>query len=149
VDLVIRSATQADLDAILDLYRDDPLSLHPPQLADRAAHEAAFAFIEADPRTAIHVATLHGVVVGTFQSTVLQHLTHGGARVMQIEAVVVRRAERGRGVGTRMMQWALEDARRRRCQKAQLTSQKRRDSAHRFYEELGFVRSHEGMKMDL
>jgi GNAT superfamily N-acetyltransferase len=149
VDLVIRRATLTELDAILDLYRDDPLALHPPRAADRPTLDSAFRSIEADPRTAIYVATRGGAVVGTFQSTILQHLTHGGARVVQIEAVVVSSSERGRGVGTTMMQWALEEARAKGCTRAQLTSQKRREDAHRFYQRLGFVPSQEGMKKEL
>ena len=148
-DIVIRRARLSDVPRILELYAEDPLSLHPPRPSERAAYESAFASIEADPRTAIYVAMRDTVVLGTFQSTVLQHLTHGGARVVQIEAVVVSAREQGRGVGTCMMQWALEDARAKGCTRAQLTSQKRRESAHRFYERLGFVGTHEGMKMDL
>ena len=146
--LVIRRAELAHLPAILDLYADDAFTLS-PTAGSRSAAEAAFAAIETDPRTAVYVATGGNVVVGTFQSTVLQHLLHGGARVVQLEAVFVRSTERGRGVGTHMMRWALEDARAKGCTRAELTSQKRRKAAHRFYERLGFVRSHEGMKMAL
>jgi GNAT superfamily N-acetyltransferase len=141
----IRRAKRADLPDVLALYRDDALSLRPPG-DDPRPYEEAFAEIESDPRSAIYVATKDGVIVGTFQATVLRHLT---ARVMHLESVHVHSRERGRGTGTRMMAWALEDARARGCTRAVLTSQKRRADAHRFYEKLGFVRSHEGMKLDL
>jgi GNAT superfamily N-acetyltransferase len=143
--LSIRKARRADLPAILALYADDALSLHPPG-ADPAPYEAAFAAIEADPRTALYVATRDGVVVGTFQATELVQLT---SRVLRLESVHVHSGERGRGVGTFMMRWALDDAREKGCTRAELTTQKRRVDAHRFYERLGFVRSHEGMKLDL
>jgi GNAT superfamily N-acetyltransferase len=144
-DVLIRPATRADLPAILSLYVDDTLALRPPG-DDPEPYERAFAEIERDPRTAIYVATKGGAVVGTFQATVLRHLT---TRVIHLESVHVHSSERGRGVGTRMMQWALEDARTKACTRAVLTTQKRRVDAHRFYERLGFVRSHEGMKLDL
>jgi GNAT superfamily N-acetyltransferase len=143
--VTIRPAVRADLPAILALYADDALALHPVG-SDPTPYERAFDDILEDPRTAIYVATRDGVVVGTFHATVLIHLTW---RVLQLESVHVHSSERGRGVGTRMMQWALEDAREKGCTRAQLTSQKRRVDAHRFYERLGFVRSHEGMKVDL
>jgi GNAT superfamily N-acetyltransferase len=143
--VVIRKATLADLPAVLDLYADDALAMRRPG-DDIQVHAAAFAEIDSDPSTAIYVATSDGVVVGTFQATVLRHLL---AKVMQLEAVHVHSSERGRGVGTEMMRWALGEARARGCTRAQLTSQKRRVDAHRFYERLGFVRSHEGMKVEL
>jgi GNAT superfamily N-acetyltransferase len=143
--LVIRRAGRQDLAAILELYADDELSLS-PAASDPKALGPVFDEIQREERGGLHVATRDGIVVGTFQTTFLRHLTFGGARVVQIEAVVVRSGERGRGVGRAMMEWALEDARARSCTRAQLTSQKRREAAHRFYERLGFVRSHEGMK---
>jgi len=143
--IVIRRAELADLPAVLALYADDAFSLHRPG-NDSGSHETAFVEIESDPRTTLYVATRDGVIVGTFQATVLRHLL---AKVMHLEAVHVHSSDRGRGVGTEMMRWALEDARAKGCRRAQLTSQKRRVDAHRFYERLGFVRSHEGMKVEL
>jgi GNAT superfamily N-acetyltransferase len=143
--ILIRRAVLADLPAVLALYADDALSLHRPG-NDAASYAKAFVEIESDPRTGIYVATRDGLIVGTFQATVLYHLL---AQVMQLEAVHVHSTERGRGVGTAMMRWALADARAKGCTRVQLTSQKRRVDAHRFYERLGFVRSHEGMKVEL
>ena len=143
--VVIRNAMLADLPSVLALYADDALALRRPG-DDTTVYADAFADIESDPRTAVYVATHDGVVVGTFQATVLRHLL---ARVMHVESVHVHSRERGRGVGTEMMRWALEDARAKGCTRVELTSQKRRVDAHRFYEKLGFVRSHEGMKVDL
>jgi len=80
---------------------------------------------------------------------VLRFLTRAGGRVALIEAVMVSRASRAQGVGTEMMRFAIDEARRLGCVRVQLTSQKRRTRAHRFYERLGFERSHEGMKLKL
>ena len=144
-DVLVRRALRADLEAILALYADDALSLHALE-RDPARYEEAFAAIDRDARSAVYVAEQGGAVVGTFQATVLEQLT---GRVMQLESVHVRSSVRGRGVGTVMMRWALADARARGCRRVQLTTQKRRVDAHRFYARLGFVASHEGMKLDL
>jgi GNAT superfamily N-acetyltransferase len=104
----------------------------------------AFDAIANDATASLFIAVDAGRVVGTFQINILRHLTQGGAPVAQIEAVVVARASRGQGVGTAMMRFAIEEARRLGCTRVQLTSQKRRDRAHGFYERLGFARTHEG-----
>jgi len=143
--LEIRPATRADLASLLALQADDALSLHAPG-PDSAPYERALDDILADPRTVIYVASRAGAVVGTFQSTLLRHLT---GKVAHIEAVRVTSGERGHGTGTAMMRFAIEDARAKGCAKVSLTSQKRRVDAHRFYERLGFVASHVGMKLDL
>ena len=90
-----------------------------------------------------------GAVAGTFQLTFTPSLSRGGAERMTIEAVRVRSDLRGRGVGRAMMQWAIQRGRERGCRLAQLTTDKRRTDAHRFYESLGFTASHEGMKLPL
>jgi GNAT superfamily N-acetyltransferase len=110
---------------------------------------AAFEDIETDPRTAIYVAELGGRVVGTFQLTFLRHLTHRGSLVGQIEAVHVAAEKRRVGIGLAMMRFALETSRHIGCCRVQLMSRKGNDKAHRFYEHLGFVASHEGMKLVL
>jgi GNAT superfamily N-acetyltransferase len=100
----------------------------------------------ADPNNTLLVAEREGRVVGTFQLTLIQHVAYRGGLVAQIENLIVDPAVRGQGVGEHMMRWAIEEARARGCFRVQLTSNKTRDRAHRFYETLGFVRSHEGMK---
>ncbi len=146
--LVIRRATLEDVAAILDLYAQDELSTSPAP-ADLAPILEAFDAITSNPVAFLYVATLAGDVVGTFQMNVLRYLSHGGGRVAQIEAVAVARSTRAKGVGTEMMRFALAEARRLDCIRAQLTSQKRRTRAHGFYEKLGFERTHEGMKRRL
>jgi GNAT superfamily N-acetyltransferase len=144
----VRRAERVDLPAILDLYAQDELSTS-PKATDLAAIADAFDAIAIDPKAFLYVATRDGLVVGTFQMNVLRHLTHSGGNIAQIEAVAVSRTSRGQGIGTEMMRFALAEARRCGCIRAQLTSQKRRTRAHAFYEALGFERSHEGMKINL
>jgi GNAT superfamily N-acetyltransferase len=146
--VIVRRAEKSDLAAILDVYAQDELSTSPSSV-DLAPIIRAFEAIASDPMALLCVATERGRVVGTFQMNILRHLTHGGAPVAQIEAVAVAHAARGRGIGTEMMRFALAEARRRGCIRAQLTSQKRRTRAHGFYEALGFKRTHEGMKLQL
>ena len=90
-----------------------------------------------------------GAVVGTLQLTVLPGLARGGALRAQLEAVRVGSAHRSRGLGAAMIRWAIDEARRRGCGLVQLTTDKARTEAHRFYEGLGFVASHEGLKLPL
>ena len=88
-------------------------------------------------------------VIGTLQLTFLRYLLYGGARVALVESVQVAASERSRGVGAAMMRFAIDEARRRGCHRVQLTSNEARKDAHRFYERLGFVASHEGFKLYL
>jgi GNAT superfamily N-acetyltransferase len=150
--LTCRIATRSDVPVILELLADDEVSRTRDgavsETAD-AAHWAAFEAIDADPRNELIVADDDGEVVGTFQLTFTPSLSRGGRERMTIEAVRVRSDRRGRGVGRWMMEWALDRGRERGCGIAQLTTDKRRSDAHRFYESIGFRATHEGMKMSL
>ena len=150
--LTFRLAARSDVPAILELLADDEVSRARDgaisEAAD-AAHWAAFDAIDADPRNELIVVEEDGVPVGTFQLTFTPSLSRGGSERMTIEAVRVRSDRRGSGVGRQMMAWALDRGRERGCRLAQLTTDKRRADAHRFYESLGFVASHEGMKLAL
>jgi GNAT superfamily N-acetyltransferase len=88
-------------------------------------------------------------VVATMQLTFIAGLSRRGALRMQIEAVRVAASQRGRGLGAAMMEWAIERARLRGCAVVQLTTDKSRTDAHRFYQRLGFLASHEGLKLTL
>jgi GNAT superfamily N-acetyltransferase len=90
-----------------------------------------------------------GTVAGTLQLTFIPGLARQGALRAQIEAVRVAPAYQGQGLGQAMFGWAINEARRRGCRLVQLTSDKRRPAAHRFYERLGFTASHEGFKLPL
>ena len=147
-----RIATRGDVPAILELLADDEVSRTRDSTVSEAAdaaHWAAFEAIDADPRNELIVADDDGEVVGTFQLTFTPSLSRGGRERMTIEAVRVRGDQRGRGLGRSMMEWALDRGRERGCGIAQLTTDKRRSDAHRFYVSLGFSATHEGMKMSL
>ncbi len=148
----IRDATAADLPRIVDLLQQESLGDERredpgPPLSD--AYVRAFEAIEADPRQRLLVAEVDGAVVGTFVFIVIPNLSYRGRPVAQVENVVVDEPWRGRGVGEAMMRWAIEEARRAGCFRVQLTSNKARKDAHRFYERLGFVATHEGFKLYL
>ena len=144
--LTIRRATRDDVAAIVAMYSASSLHGNEPLDVDRTE---AFDEIDADPKQLLCVAELDGRVVGTFHLTVLRYLSFGGARAMLVEAVHVLETERNGGIGAAMMRFAIDEARRRGCNRVQLTSNKKRLDAHRFYERLGFVASHEGFKLYL
>jgi GNAT superfamily N-acetyltransferase len=149
----LRTATEADLPAIIGLLAADQLGATRDGIeseGDRAAYIAAFRSIDADPAHLLVVAEVEpGRVVGTFQLSFLPGLARRGAWRAQIEAVRVSEDQRGNGLGAAMMTWAIEESRRRGCALVQLTTDKSRGDAHRFYRRLGFVDSHEGMKLRL
>ncbi len=150
--VVLREATADDLTAIVELIAADQLGATRDGVrdaADLAAYTAAFEAIDADPAHILVVAELAGEIVGTMQLSFLPGLARRGAVRAQIEAVRVAESTQGSGLGTAMMRWAIDEARRRGCALVQLTSDKTRLDAHRFYQRLGFVASHEGMKLAL
>lgn len=145
-DLEIRRATAADVPAIVAMLADDPLGATRETPDDPAPYEQAFARIDADPAQHLAVAERDGNVVGTLQLTVIPGLSRRGMTRALIEAVRVHRDERGSGLGTQLVEWAVEEARRQGCAVVQLTSDATRTDAHRFYERLGFEASHVGFK---
>jgi GNAT superfamily N-acetyltransferase len=149
--LTFRDATRADLPIVLQLSYDGAAA---PGLAavpepDSPSTIAAFEAIKADPNHRVLVAEEDGEVVGTIQISFLPGLANNGAWRGQLENVMVRSDKRGNGVGGRMVAWAIERCRERGCATVQLTSNKVRKDAHRFYERLGFAKSHEGLKLKL
>ena len=150
--VTLRAARQEDLPALVSLIAADQLGATRDGVrdaADLAAYAAAFQAIDADPAHLLVVAELAGEIVGTMQLSFLPGLARRGALRAQIEAVRVAEGSQGAGLGTAMMSWAIDEARRRSCALVQLTSDKSRLDAHRFYQRLGFVASHEGMKLAL
>jgi GNAT superfamily N-acetyltransferase len=143
-------AEAADLPALVALLADDPVSAGRETAdGDLSPYRRAFEAIDAN-RDQLLVSALDGDrLVGTFQLTIIPGLTRGGSTRAQIEAVRVHRDYRSAGLGGAMMRWAIAEAGRRGCALVQLTSDKSRRDAHRFYERLGFVASHEGYKLQL
>lgn len=145
----LRRARKGDLPRILALLADDQLGAARESADDPAPYERAFDAIDADPAHLLVVGELNGDVVATFQLSYIPGLSRKGSWRSQIEAVRVSDVLRGKGVGALMIQWAIDQARERGCSLVQLTTDKSRTAAHRFYERLGFVASHEGMKLTL
>jgi GNAT superfamily N-acetyltransferase len=146
--MIFRDARRDELPAIVALLADDILG------ADREtgpddAYQNAFDDIAADPRSRLIVADVEGQVAGTLQLTLIPGLSRHGMLRAQIEGVRVAAPWRGQGVGRALIGWAIEEARRRGCGLVQLTSDKRRADAIRFYEALGFTPTHEGLKLSL
>jgi ribosomal protein S18 acetylase RimI-like enzyme len=150
-EIVFRPAGPADLPRIIALLVDDTLGRAREDAADPPApgYVAAFAAIERDPNQLLVVVEQRGVVVGCLQLSFIPGLSHQGAWRGQIESVRIAASERGGGLGRRMFDWAIGECRTRGCRLVQLTSDKTRPDAIRFYESLGFKPSHEGMKLAL
>ncbi|MGW1006075.1 N-acetyltransferase family protein [Streptomyces sp. NPDC002520] len=145
-----RAATRADLPAILALLADEDQVVDPATVVVTEAYERAFAAIDTDPRNEMLVLVDDGgTVLGCLQATYIPGLGKGGAERTLVEAVRIRADRRGDGLGRSLMAHAIRRARSRGCALVQLTSNKQRDEAHRFYAALGFERSHEGFKLAL
>jgi ribosomal protein S18 acetylase RimI-like enzyme len=150
-EIIFRPAAAADLASVIALLADDVLGRAREDSSDPPApcYVAAFAAIERDPNQMLVVAERGGAVVGSLQLSFLAGLSHRGAWRGQIEGVRIAASERGAGLGRRMIEWAIEACRQRGCRLVQLTSDKTRADAIRFYESLGFKPSHQGMKLHL
>ncbi|MDI3405127.1 GNAT family N-acetyltransferase [Streptomyces cavernicola] len=154
--LTLRPATRGDLPCVLALLADEERVVDPGTVAVTEAYERAFAAIEADSRNEMLVLVEDtageaegGTVVGCLQATYIPGLGKGSAERALLEAVRVRADRRGGGLGRTLMERAIERARARGCRLVQLTSNKQRQDAHRFYARLGFTRSHDGFKLGL
>ncbi len=149
--LVIRHARRDDVAAIVALFAADSVGGHgdttePAALPD---YLEAFDRIAASAADRLFVAVLDGVVVGTFQTTLTPTMSGRGRVILTIEGVQTRADRRGRGIGAAMMRDAVEMARAAGAGTVQLSSNAARAEAHRFYERLGFIKSHVAFKMKL
>lgn len=131
------------------MLADDPLGAQRESPDDLTPYTAAYERLSRDPNQRLLVAVRGGAVVGTLQLTIIPGLSRRGSTRSIIEGVRVHAAERGSGLGTLLIEWAVEESRRENCQLVQLTSDATRKDAHRFYERLGFEASHLGFKMSL
>lgn len=149
--LSFRSARPEDLTELVRMLADDPLGAGREHFSQpvAAGYVEAFAAMQRDPNNDLVVAVMDGVVVGMLQVTFIPSLTYQGRWRALIEGVRVASAFRSRGIGAAMIQWAIDLARSRHCVMVQLTTDRARDEALRFYEGLGFVASHHGMKLHL
>ena len=149
--VTFRRASTGDLETIVALLADDPIGRCRenlgPQLDNR--YREAFAAIERDPNQLLAIAERSGDVIGVLQLSFIPGLTRRGIWRGQIEGVRIAASERAGGIGRAMLEWAIEECRRRGCGLVQLTSDKRRSAAHGFYEALGFEATHQGYKLSL
>ncbi|GAA4306776.1 GNAT family N-acetyltransferase [Streptomyces venetus] len=148
-DLEIRPALADDVPAIVAMLADDPLGAQRESPDDLSPYLAALERLSADPNQRLVVAVRDGRAVGTLQLTIIPGLSRRGATRSIIEAVRIHADERGSGLGTQLVEWAIDESQGLGCQLVQLTSDASRTDAHRFYERLGFTASHVGFKLPL
>ena len=150
--ITLRQARREDVAAIVRLLADDDLGAEREVVADPPppSYVEAFEKIDANPRALLAVAEdASGVVVGTLQMTFIAGLSNQGAELALVSAVRVDSSLRSQGLGEIMMRWAMDEARRRDCRHIELFTHLSRVDAQRFYERLGFVKSHAGMRRAL
>lgn len=145
----ISRAIRDDIAFLVELLSDDILGSS-RETTNLGAYFAAFGDIDADPNQLLAVIRdADGDVCGTFQLTLIPGLARGGTKRLQIEAVRLGSSTRGKGLGSALFAWAHEWGRSRGAALAQLTTDKKRNDAHRFYDSLGYAATHEGYKLAL
>ena len=145
-----RKATEKDIPIIVEMIADDELGKKREnfQIPLPSEYLKAFEKINSDEnQELIIVENENSEIIGTLQLTFIQYLTYRGGIRAQIEAVRIRKDKRGLGIGKEMFQWAITRAKERNAHLLQLTTDKKRPEAIKFYEDFGFKQSHEGMKM--
>ena len=150
-EVICRRATQADVPQIVALLADDPLgrTREDPSVPLDDRYTTAFAALDRDPNQLMAVVEIDGAVVGCLQLSFIPGLSRRGMLRGQIEGVRMAASHRGEGLGRKVFEWAIGECRKRGCGLVQLTSDKTRRDAIRFYESLGFRASHEGLKLEL
>ena len=150
-EMTFRHAVHDDLRAIVRMLADDVLGAQRESFCDPLpdSYHAAFDALDRDPNNELVVAVRDETVIGVLQLTFIPYLTHRGGWRALVEGVRVASGARAGGTGGAMMRWAIERARQRGCVMIQLTTEASRVDARRFYERLGFVASHHGMKLAL
>lgn len=150
-ELSFRQANLQDVPALVAMLADDELgkTREDTQEPLNTAYVDAFAHIDKDPNNELVVVEKEGAIAGMLQLTFIPYLTHIGSWRCLIEGVRIHSSCRGQGLGGEFFTWAIERAKQRGCTLVQLTSDKKRPDAIRFYENLGFVATHEGFKLKL
>lgn len=148
-DLTFRAATEADLPAIVAMLADDHLGSQRESQDDLLPYQNALEQITSDPRLMQVICERGGEIVGTMQVSITPGLSRKGMSRANIEGVRVSSAVRGAGIGQKMFEWAIDYARQKGCGLVELTTDKSREDAHRFYDRLGFEPSHIGYKLKL
>ncbi|TQV72221.1 GNAT family N-acetyltransferase [Aliikangiella marina] len=150
-DLTFAPATIHDIDTLVTMLADDELGQQREDTRRplNQSYIDNFRAIEQDPNNELIIVKQHSQVVGMLQLTFIPYLTHTGSWRCLIEGVRIHKDFRGKGLGTQFFEWAINRAQQRGCSIVQLTSDKKRPDAIRFYNRLGFTASHEGFKLNL
>lgn len=151
MEIIFRQAESADMACIVSLLADDVLGAQreDANLPLDSGYVEAFASIQRDANNELVVAEVAAQVIGMMQLTFIPYLTYKGSWRCMIESVRIHADSRGIGLGETMIRWAIERAKQRDCHLVQLTSDKQRPDALRFYDKLGFVATHEGFKLKI
>ena len=150
--MTIRSALKKDVVAIVEMLTNDKLGKLRENFKNPLpdSYYEAFHNIDSDQNQELVVLENDSKeVIGTLQLSFIQYLTYQGGVRAQIEAVRIHEGYRGKGIGLKLFKWAIAKAKERGAHVVQLTTDKKRPEAIRFYENLGFRASHEGMKLHL
>lgn len=149
--ILFRNARREDIPVIVHMLADDNLGSQRERDVDPlpASYYAAFEQIDGDANHQLIVAESNGKVIGTLHLMFLPSLSYQGGLRAQVESVRVDKECQSQGIGSKMMQWAIECAKEQGAHIMQLTTHNSREDAHRFYERLGFHKSHLGMKLSL
>ena len=150
-NIAFRRASRDDLPAVVRMLSDDPLGAKREAYATPLpeSYYTAFEAIDRDPNNELIVVEGEGRLIGVLQMTFIPCITYRGGWRALVEGVRIASDTRAGGIGRKLVEWAIERARQRSCHLVQLTSDKSRPDAIRFYESLGFVASHEGLKLHL
>ena len=151
MDLTYRKANKNDIPQLVNMLADDKLGAtrEDQTLPLNQRYLDAFHTIEHDPNNELTVVESNSEIVGMLQLTFIPYLTHIGSWRCQIEGVRIASTHRGKGLGSHFIRWAINRAKERKCSLVQLTSDKQRPDALRFYESHGFKATHEGFKLKL
>lgn len=147
----IRLAVKPDLERIVEMLADDVLGKKREryEMPLPESYIKAFQAISSDPNNELVVACLNYKIVGVQQITFTPYITHQGGWRATIEGVRICKSQRGQGIGSALISWAIQRAKERSCHLIQLTTDKQREEALMFYKRLGFQATHEGLKMPL
>ena len=151
MNLYYREARESDIPNLVNLLANDDLGAgrEDTSVPLNPLYIDAFRSIERDPNNELTVVECNGELAGMLQLTFIPYLTHRGSWRCLIEGVRIAQNYRGMGLGTRLIRWAITRAREKNCSIVQLTSDKKRPGALRFYESLGFEATHEGFKLKI
>lgn len=151
IKIIIREANHYDLPSVIQLLADDPLGAHREDSAmpPNAAYQKSWEIIHNSNNTEIFVVEADSSIIGVAQIDYLHYLTYQGGCRAQVEGVRIHHKYRSHGIGEQLFQFLIEKAKQRGCHLVQLTTDKSRPGALKFYEKLGFVASHTGMKLHL